>query len=137
VPSATTLAKHLRYLHACLSEAVPRYLASNPVDLAVGVAVANQPWFWAVADAVALTLLFLNVLASIRLDAVRCPEVGTKFGTKRSAAPLTPTSRGRNLESLKRLLLSVALILPCAAATAVGSDAHGSTDRPPRAGATR
>jgi integrase len=31
-PSRTTLAKHLRYLHACLEEAIPRYLASNPVD---------------------------------------------------------------------------------------------------------
>jgi integrase len=33
VPTPTTLSKHLRYLHACLAEAVPRYLASNPVDL--------------------------------------------------------------------------------------------------------
>jgi integrase len=33
VPTATTLAKHLRYLRACLAEAIPRYLAANPVDL--------------------------------------------------------------------------------------------------------
>jgi integrase len=32
-PTPTTLAKHLRYLHACLEEAVPRYLLANPVDL--------------------------------------------------------------------------------------------------------
>jgi integrase len=32
-PTPTTLAKHLRYLHACLEEAVPRYLPANPVDL--------------------------------------------------------------------------------------------------------
>lgn len=33
VPTATTLAKHLRYLHACLQEAVPRYITANPVDM--------------------------------------------------------------------------------------------------------
>jgi integrase len=32
-PTPTTLSKHLRYLHACLQEAVPRYITSNPVDL--------------------------------------------------------------------------------------------------------
>src|SRR4029079_16725522 len=31
-PSRTTLAKHLRYLHSCLEEAIPRYLAANPVE---------------------------------------------------------------------------------------------------------
>lgn len=39
--------------------------------LAVGVAVANGPWFWAVADGVALTLLFLNVLVLVAVHARR------------------------------------------------------------------
>jgi hypothetical protein len=38
-PSRTTLAKHLRYLHACLEEAIPRYLARMDFG-------SNNPTAW-------------------------------------------------------------------------------------------
>ena len=48
---------------------------------AFGVAVANEPWFWAVADGVALTLLFLNVLALVAVHARRLRQY---FRTRRT-----------------------------------------------------
>jgi hypothetical protein len=47
---------------------------------AFGAALAGEPWFWAVADGVALTLLLLNALA---LVAVHARRVRRFFRTRR------------------------------------------------------
>lgn len=49
--------------------------------LVFGVAVVNEPWFWAVADGVALTLLFLNVLVLVAVHARRARQF---FRTRRA-----------------------------------------------------
>jgi HEAT repeat protein len=78
---------------------------------AVGVAVANQPWFWAAADAVALTLLFLNVLV---LVAVHAGRIRQHFRTRRTKQfnvrveeilrELDPVTRARDPEWLRTQL---------------------------------
>jgi hypothetical protein len=76
--------------------------------LAVGVAVANQPWFWAVADAVALTLLFLNVVLLVAVHARRMRQY---FRTRRAKqfharveeilGELDPATRARDPQWLR------------------------------------
>ena len=76
--------------------------------LAVGIAVANQPWFWAVADAVALTLLFLNVLVLVAVHARRMRQY---FRTRRAKqfharieeilGELDPATRARDPQWLR------------------------------------
>jgi HEAT repeat protein len=76
--------------------------------LAVGVAVANQPWFWAVADAVALTLLFLNVVVLVAVHARRMRQY---FRTRRAKqfqarveeilGELDPATRARDPQWLR------------------------------------
>ena len=79
--------------------------------LALGVAEANQPWFWATADGVALTFLFLNVLL---LVAVHARRVRQYFRTRRAKrfqarveeilAELDPATRVRDPQWLRTQL---------------------------------
>ena len=76
--------------------------------LTVGVAVAEQPWFWAIADAVALTLLFLNVLVLVAVHARRLRQY---FRTRRAKqfharveeilGELDPATRARDPQWLR------------------------------------
>ena len=76
--------------------------------LTVGVVVAEQPWFWAFADAVALTLLFLNVLVLVAVHARRMRQY---FRTRRAKqfharveeilGELDPATRARDPEWLR------------------------------------
>ena len=76
--------------------------------LTVGVAVAGQPWFWAIADGVALTLLFLNVLVLVAVQARRLRQY---FRTRRAKqfharveeilGELDPATRARDPQWLR------------------------------------
>ena len=71
--------------------------------LIFGIAVAGQPWFWATAGAVALTLLFLNVLVLVGVHGRRLRQ---HFRTRRAKqfharveeilAELDPATRARD-----------------------------------------
>ena len=76
--------------------------------LAVGVVVAEQPWFWAITDAVALTLLFLNAVV---LAAVHARRLRQYFRTRRAKqfharveeilGELDPATRARDPQWLR------------------------------------
>lgn len=81
------------------------------MSFALGVAEVNQPWFWATADGVALTFLFLNVLL---LVAVHARRVRRYFRTRRAKqfqarveeilAELDPATRARDPQWLRTQL---------------------------------
>jgi HEAT repeat protein len=76
--------------------------------LTVGVAVVGQPRFWAIADGVALTLLFLNVLVLVAVQARRLRQY---FRTRRAKqfharveeilGELDPATRARDPQWLR------------------------------------
>ena len=76
--------------------------------LTVGAGVAEQPWFWATAGAVALTLLFLNVLVLVAVQARRLRQY---FRTRRAKqfharveeilGELDPATRARDPQWLR------------------------------------
>jgi HEAT repeats len=78
------------------------------MSLAVGLAAAKQAWFWAPADAVALGLLFLNVLLLVAVHARRVRQYVRTRRSKRFHArveemldDLDPAKRARDPQWLR------------------------------------
>ena len=76
--------------------------------LALGVVVDDQPWFWAVADGVALTLLVLNVLVLVAVHARRLRQYLRTRHAKQFherleeiLGELDPATRGRDPQWLR------------------------------------